>query len=103
MASNSRRRSASSVSRVTSSRNRPSARPTTIKGRPTQGRSPRRTAHTSSRTRGSSAGVGDPLVYLVQRIMDTIRPISRFAQLVFLRFTMLRDIVRGVHQGVFRW
>lgn len=58
MASNSRRRSASSVSRVTSSRNRPSARPTTIKGRPTQGRSPRRTTHTSSRTRGSSEGVG---------------------------------------------
>lgn len=56
MASNSRQRSASSASRITSSRNRPSARPTTVKGRPSQGRSPRRGSY-SSRSVGSSRGV----------------------------------------------
>lgn len=55
---NSRQRSASSASRVTSSRNRPSARPTTVKGRPAQGRSPRRMSNTSSRTRTSPSRGG---------------------------------------------
>ena len=56
MVSNSRQRSASSASRTRSSRNRSSARPTTVIGRPSQSRSLRRSSSaTSSRTRTASS------------------------------------------------
>lgn len=56
MVSNSRQRSASSASRIRSSRNRSSARPTTVKGRPSQSRSLRRSSSaTSPRTRTASS------------------------------------------------
>lgn len=56
MVSNSRQRSASSASRTRSSRNRSSARPTTVKGRPSQSRSLRRSSSvTSPRTRTASS------------------------------------------------
>lgn len=55
MVSNSRQRSASSASRTRSSRNRSSARPTTVKGHPSQSRSLRRSSSvTSPRTRTAS-------------------------------------------------
>lgn len=56
MVSNSRRRSASSASRRMSSRNRTTARPVAVKGRPSQGGSLRRNSRvSSSRTRTSSS------------------------------------------------
>lgn len=57
MVSNSRRRSASSASRRMSSRNRATARPTTVKGRPSQGGSLRRhnSRVSSSRNQTSSS------------------------------------------------
>lgn len=56
MVSNSRQRSASSASRTRSSRNRSSARPTTVKGRPSQSGSLRRSSSaTSPRTRTASS------------------------------------------------